>query len=92
MCKMAKSKDGKNVKKFYMPIPPGVPLSILSETAQKYKLAIGEREITVPSAEGILENPRTLVLTGNRESLIKAKGHIRRRLEKRLKKLEIPDK
>jgi hypothetical protein len=85
---MSEKKSRQMPRKFYMPIPPGVPISVLIETAQKFGLTVDEKEIKVPSSEGSIMNPRTLVLAGNKNSLIKAKRHLRKGLEKRLKKLE----
>lgn len=75
-------------KEAYMKIPAGIPYSIVAEAAQAFDLRIVELEVNIPPLDDVYGRPKTLVLKGKVENLMRAREFIIRKLEERVRELE----
>lgn len=75
-------------KEVYMKIPAGVPYSIIAEAAQAFNLRIVELEVNIPPLDDAYGRPKTLVLKGKMEDLVRAREFIIKKLEERIRELE----
>ncbi|MEM2214033.1 MAG: hypothetical protein QXD66_04000 [Candidatus Nezhaarchaeales archaeon] len=72
----------------YMKIPAGVPYSIIAETAQTFNLRVVELEVNIPPLDDVYGRPKTLVLRGKIEDLMRAREFMIKKLEERIRELE----
>ncbi|MDH5815500.1 MAG: hypothetical protein QE164_01710 [Candidatus Nezhaarchaeota archaeon] len=78
----------KEEREAYMKIPAGVPYSILAEAAQAFNLRVVELEVNIPPLDDVYGRPKTLVLKGKVEDLMRAREFIIKKLEERIRELE----
>ncbi len=73
-------------KDYFMPIPPGIPLSIIARVADRYGLKIVEKPLPFPQEEG--DVPYALFFKGPREKLEEARKQLLEETRKWVEYLE----
>ncbi|MGA2573133.1 MAG: hypothetical protein ABSF36_02845 [Candidatus Methanomethylicaceae archaeon] len=88
MSKPDKKKDEPDNEKFIMPIPAGVPYSILAQAVNKFGIELVEKEVVLPGSAGDEIVPKAWVLRGDKEGLGKAREFIAKKILESMRRFE----
>jgi sugar-specific transcriptional regulator TrmB len=79
------NQDGKT---FYFPVPAGTPYSIIAEAVNKFEVELADKEVNIPEMSDSPTMPKSWVIKGEKDQLIKAREHIIKKMEEMLEKFK----
>jgi len=79
------NQDGKT---FYFPVPAGTPYSIIAEPVNKFEVELANKEVNIPEMSDSPTMPKSWVIKGEKDQLIKAREHIIKKMEEMLEKFK----
>jgi len=79
------NQDGKT---FYFPVPAGTPYSIIAEAVNKFEVELANKEVNIPEMSDSPTMPKSWVIKGEKDQLIKAREHIIKKMEEMLEKFK----
>lgn len=88
MSKTDQKKGEPDIEKFIMPIPAGVPYSILAQAVNKFGIELVEKEVVLPGSAGDEIVPKAWVLRGDKEGLGNAREFIAKKILESMRKFE----
>ncbi len=73
---------------FYFPIPAGTPYSVIAEAVNKFGVELTDKEVNIPEMADSPMMPKSWVIKGEKDQLIRAREYIVKKMEEMLEKFK----
>lgn len=81
-------KENQVTSTFYFPVPAGTPYSIIAEAVNRFDVELADREVSVPEMSDSPTMPKSWVIKGEKDNLIKAREFIISKMEEMLERFK----
>ncbi len=84
---MAKNPSQKTTV-FYFPVPAGTPYSVIAEAVNRFSVELADQEVSIPEMSDSPTMPKSWVIKGEKDNLIKAREFIIKKMEEMLERFK----
>ncbi len=81
-------KSNRDNKSFYFPVPAGTPYSIIAEAVNRFDVELADKEVNIPEMSDSPMMPKTWIIKGEKDELVKAREFIIKKMGEMLEKFK----